>query len=248
MVLGRRTRRVSSATRPDPSRPSRAAPAADLVFDSLAAAGTSSCGLAGDGAAWCWGNNTFGQLGDGTVTNAARRAPRLVTGPVRFASLTMGRTHACGLDADGAAWCWGENSYGQLGDESVDDRLTPTAVAGDHEFVSLAGGTEHTCGIDTDGAAWCWGANTVGQLGDGTGDEAEDRTSPVAVVGDHTFTALSAGEEFTCSGAVTDDGTASVLGVGRRQRRRDQRHQHRTGPGGADLDGSNRVCPGQSGV
>ena len=182
------------------------------MLDSLAAGGTSSCGLPADGVAWCWGNNTFGQLGDGTVTNAAQHEPRAVTGPVRFTSLTMGRAHACGLDADGAAWCWGENSYGQLGDESTDDRLTPTAVAGDHQFVSLTGGLDHTCGLDTDGAAWCWGANTVGQLGDGTGAESEDRTSPVAVVGDLSFTELSAGEEFTCG--LADDGSAWCWGSG----------------------------------
>jgi alpha-tubulin suppressor-like RCC1 family protein len=201
---------LGNDARPEQTQPSRSA--ADLGLDSLAAGGTSSCGLPADGVAWCWGNNTFGQLGDGTVTNAAQHEPRAVTGPVRFTALTMGRAHACGLDADGAAWCWGGNSYGQLGDESTDDRLTPTAVTGDHQFVSLTSGLDHTCGLDTDGAAWCWGANTVGQLGDGTGADSEDRTSPVAVVGDLSFTELSAGEEFTCG--LADDGGAWCWGSG----------------------------------
>ena len=143
-----------------------------------------------------------------------------MTGATPFESLTLGRTHACGIDAAGAAFCWGGNVHGILGDGTLEERLTPTAVAGDHEFTLLSAGVEHTCGIDADGAAWCWGANHVGQLGDGSGTDGEDRTTPTAVVGDLTFTTLAAGEEFTC-GITTDDiavcwgaNTVGLLGAG----------------------------------
>ena len=203
---------------PDQPQPTRSA--VGLVFDSLAAAGSSSCGLAAGGVTSCWGNNTFGQLGNGTKSNAPQPAPSQTVGPVRFTSVAMGRAHACGLDAEGAAWCWGGNTYGQLGDGTKDERLTPTAVLGDHRFSALTGGTTHTCGLARDGAAWCWGANSVGQLGDGAGNAAEDRLSPVAVAGGIAFTRLSAGEEFTCG--LAKDGSAycwgsnGVLGNGTR--------------------------------
>jgi len=194
--------------------------AAGLVFTELAASGANTCGLEAAGAAWCWGNNSFGQLGNGAKSNAAQHAPGQVIGGTRFVSLTLGRTHGCGIDAVGAASCWGGNVHGVLGDGTLAERLTPTPVAGTHRFAMVSGGVQHTCGIDTDGAAWCWGANHVGQLGDGSGTDGEDRTSPTAVTGGLRFATLSAGEEFTC-GITTDDlaycwgaNTAGLLGDG----------------------------------
>ena len=112
----------------------------------------------------------------------------------------------------GAAFCWGQNPHGELGDGTTEDRSTPTPVLGDHTFVSLTGGITHTCGITDDGAALCWGANNVGQIGDGSGNEGEDRTEPVEVAGDLTFTTLSAGEEFSCG--ITDDDALFCWGTG----------------------------------
>jgi alpha-tubulin suppressor-like RCC1 family protein len=209
---------LGNDARPDQVQPTRSA--AGVTFTSLTASGTTTCGLTAEGVAWCWGNNTFGQLGNGAKTNAAVHVAGVVTGPTRFTSLSMGRAHTCGVDADGAAWCWGGNTYGQLGDGTKDERLIPTAVLGDHRFASLSAGTTHTCGVAKDGAAWCWGANSVGQLGDGVKSTAEDRTSPVAVAGGISFTAVSAGEDYTCGIAKDASaycwGSSGVLGNGTR--------------------------------
>jgi len=143
--------------------------AGGLVFADLAAGSVHTCGLTAAGEAYCWGSNDFGQLGDGTVAN--RQVPTAVVGGITFAHLAAdaGGQHTCALDGAGSAYCWGDNSAGQLGDGTRTNRLSPTPVAGGLTFTNLSGGGSHTCGVATAaGAAYCWGANATGQLGDGT--------------------------------------------------------------------------------
>lgn len=168
-------------------------------FTALSAAGTNTCGLDDSRAVWCWGNNSFGQLGNGTTSNASQAVPVLVSSTVQFSVIAIARTHGCALDDAGAAWCWGANEGGQIGDGTSDPRLTPTAAAGGHTFRSLTGGIAHACAIDDADRAWCWGAGAAGQLGDGGGTDAR---SPVRVAGDLAFAALALGEEFTCGLAL----------------------------------------------
>ena len=136
----------------------------------------------------------------GSVVTSPQTCPS--TGVSRFASLTAGFNHSCGLDASGQAWCWGYDVYGELGDGDTTggSKLSPVAVVGGHTFTSLTADNVHSCGLDTSGQAWCWGYDQVGQLGDGdtTGTSAANKFSPVAVVGGHTFTSLTAGSDHSC--------------------------------------------------
>jgi len=172
------------------------------VFASLVAGGGHNCGVvAGTGKAWCWGDNYFGQLGDGTTGGSS--VPMAVTGGRVFASLVAGEFHTCGLEADtGKAWCWGENGAGQLGDGTTGGSSAPVGVSGGRVFASLAAGWSHTCGVEAgSGKAWCWGGNGQGQLGDGTSGDwtsAANRTAPVAVTGGRVFVSLVAGMYHTC--------------------------------------------------
>src|SRR5207245_5107257 len=122
------------------------------------------------GAAYCWGDNGFGQLGDGTTTSQS--SPVLVQAPpgVSFAAVTGGVAHTCGVTAAGIAYCWGRNLEGQLGDGTTMNRLTPVPVQAPAgvSFAAVGAGDFHTCGVTATGAAYCWGANGSGQLGDGT--------------------------------------------------------------------------------
>ncbi len=129
-------------------------------------------------------------------TSATTRGRRYaVAGGHTFTSLTARGYHTCGLDDAGKAWCWGDGYGGVLGDGDTSDHTvrTPVAVVGGHAFSQLAAGDDHTCGLDGAGQAWCWGLGTdSGTLGDG--DSSDHRTgTPVAVVGGHTFTSLTAG-------------------------------------------------------
>jgi len=150
------------------------------VFGELAAGSAHTCGRTAAGEVFCWGHNDAGQLGDGTVAN--RLLPTAVSGGLTFTHLAadVGGTHSCALDAAGAAYCWGDNARGQLGDGTHANRLTPTAVVGGLTFAELSAGGLHTCGIITAaGVGYCWGANDQGQLGDNT---RTDRLVPVEVM------------------------------------------------------------------
>jgi alpha-tubulin suppressor-like RCC1 family protein len=106
--------------------PTRAAVPVTLV--SLAAGGEHTCGLTAAGAAYCWGSNSKGQLGNGSVGGTSTVAVP-VSGGLTFVSLSAGGAHTCGVTPDGAIYCWGSNSSGQLGDGTLIDRATPVRIA-----------------------------------------------------------------------------------------------------------------------
>ena len=103
----------------------------------------------------------------------------LVSGDLRFASVSAGVSFTCGVTIAGDAYCWGENSSGQLGDGTRTNRHTPGPVAGGLSFASVSAAFLHTCGLTAAGDAYCWGFNGDGQLGDGS---TTDRLTPVRVV------------------------------------------------------------------
>lgn len=168
------------------------------------AAGTAhSCALTDDGKVSCWGDDSFGQLGDGGST--ASSAPVAVAGlPAGIAAITAGANHNCAATRAGAVWCWGAGTSSQLGDGNAATSGTPVAVTGlSGAATAIAAGGDHTCALVADGTVWCWGANAHGQLGDGTTTSRATATQ-VAVLGG--MTAIAAGTTHTCgldaSGAV----------------------------------------------
>ena len=163
-----------------------------LTFASLAAGGAHTCGLTGDGTAYCWGSNASGQLGDNSTTR--RTAPVAVMTQLKFGSLDLGEAHTCGLSA-GAAYCWGDNTRGQLGDGTTASRPVPGPVGGFHSFTQIAAGgfnIGHTCALTADGTAYCWGDNEDGQLGIGSTD-LEAHHTPTEVAGNIVFAGVTAG-------------------------------------------------------
>jgi alpha-tubulin suppressor-like RCC1 family protein len=170
-------------------------------FASVSAGDSLTCAVVTDGSAACWGAGQVGQLGNGTKTTNATPIPSRVFGAASFASITVGGEHACGLSGSGIAYCWGLDSFGQLGDARLVNSTTPipvvTSAQTPMQFASLSAGYMHTCGLTPAGAAFCWGDNSRGQLG--TGGASTDLPAPVA--GGLTFTAISSGIDTSRSAA-----------------------------------------------
>ena len=183
-----------------------------LSFTTVTAGGQHTCSLTASGSAYCWGSNFEGQLGIGRLTTnpeGSRVAfePLPVTGGLTFTAVSAGNWHSCGLTTSGAAFCWGSNFYGQLGDGSTSSTLSPQAVSGGLTFSAVAAGYSHTCGLTTGGAVYCWGDNAYGQLGNGT---TSGSSVPMAVAGGNTYSSVAAGIYFTC--AIGSGGTADCWG------------------------------------
>jgi hypothetical protein len=178
------------------------------VNTSRSAGAFHTCAVAADGTASCWGDNTFGQLGDTTTTD--RSAPVTVSGMSTATVLRVasGSAHSCALRFDSTVSCWGLNGTGQLGDDTTTDRLTPVAVSGLMNATQIATGDIHSCAVLTDTTARCWGFNGNGRLGDGT---TTQRLTPVTVSGLTNVTQIAAGGGHTC--ARLSDGTAWCWGT-----------------------------------
>ena len=97
------------------------------ALSSLTAGGDRTCGLDASGAAWCWGNNVDGALGDGTTASRPIAAP--VSGGLTFSALRTGPNSVCGSTTSGEIWCWGLNTFGQVGDGTTTSRLVPVRVS-----------------------------------------------------------------------------------------------------------------------
>lgn len=164
-------------------------------FRQVRAGGRHTCGVTTSREAFCWGENLYGEIGDGSE-GVPRIIPTLVAGGRRFVQVDVGISHSCGVTPHDRAFCWGYGGNGQVGDGGSTRRLTPVAVAGGLSFERVSAGDHHTCGETTSNRTYCWGDNDGGQLGDRT---KITRLTPVAVVGGHFFSQLSAGAWHTCA-------------------------------------------------
>jgi alpha-tubulin suppressor-like RCC1 family protein len=130
----------------------------------IATSGLHGLAIKGDGSLWAWGDNSKGQLGDGTTE--PRAAPLRVGADSGWVSVAAGVSHSLAIRRDGSLWAWGLNDQGQLGDGSTANRSEPVRVGREATWVSVAAG-RHSLGIRRDGTLWAWGANDYGQCGYG---------------------------------------------------------------------------------
>jgi alpha-tubulin suppressor-like RCC1 family protein len=144
----------------------------------------STCALDGAGKAFCWGDNSFATLGNGT-TDPVSGVATVVGGHV-FSSLVAGYDFFCGMPTTtGPIYCWGNNNglIAPIANQNF-KIATPTAqsLPASISFTTLAAGIAHMCGITTTASVQCWGSNYSGQLGDGTPIATDLKTTPVAVI------------------------------------------------------------------
>ena len=164
-----------------------------------------------DGTLWTWGYNFNGSLGDNTISTNRSSPVQTVAFGTNWKFVSVGRANMAALKTDGTLWCWGNNPYGDLGDNTALSRSSPVqTVAFGTNWKQVSKGGYHTAAIKMDGTLWCWGRNNFGQLGDNT---ATDRSSPV-----QTVTFATNWKQVSCgyyhTSAVKTDGTLWCWGLG----------------------------------
>lgn len=170
-----------------------------------------TCAVA-DGAAYCWGDNASGQLGNNSTVDSNIPVAVSTAGVLAGRTITavgVGHSHACAV-ADSLVFCWGANASGQLGQNNTTPSLVPvavltTGVLSGKTITDVSGGTAHTCAVGS-GAAYCWGVNGSGQVGD---NSITTRLAPVAVVATgvlngKTVTQIESKTIHTCVVASSD--------------------------------------------
>lgn len=127
-----------------------------------------SLAVKNDGSVWTWGQNLYGQLGDGTTTD--RYTPVQVSGLTLAlpAIVATGAFHCTAVKSDGTVWAWGRNSYGNLGNNTLTNSSIPVQMLDISDVVEMSNGTNFSIMVKSDGTFWGCGRNASGQLGDGT--------------------------------------------------------------------------------
>lgn len=140
-------------------------------------AGASSFGIKSNGTLWAWGDNTNGQLGNGT--QIAQNAPMQIGSASSWVKVISGNGHSLANKADGTLWAWGDNSFGQLGDGTNTNRYSPNQIGSSTNWLGISAvGSSHSFAIKPNGTLWAWGNNANYQLGDGSN---LNRNSPTQI-------------------------------------------------------------------
>lgn len=134
------------------------------VFKDIKAADFHALALKDDGLLYAWGENNFGQLGEGTTKNQI--SPIQVKNLVNVVDFDTSNSHSIAVTKDGHVWVWGMNDYGQLKDTTREDILTPIEIAGIDNIVKVRAGNRYSLALDRSGMVWVWGYNPSGQFGD----------------------------------------------------------------------------------
>jgi alpha-tubulin suppressor-like RCC1 family protein len=216
---------LGNNTRTDSSKP--VSVVGGFSFSNIFCGGTYFIGINGaNGSAWAWGSNTNGSLG--TYNTTSYSSPASVVGGFSFTKIANFNNCSVGINgANGSAWAWGENTYGQLGDNSRTNRSSPVSVVGGFSFKDIACGDYFSVGINgADGSAWAWGYGYYGRIGNNT---VNSYSSPVSVVGGFSFSKIYCSFENTI-GIRGSDGSAWAWGAGSSGRNGDSSITNRSSP------------------
>ncbi len=170
-----------------------------LTITAISSGSYHTCAIA-TGGTYCWGSDYYGEIGEPQNNSESDSVPNLVPGGYTFTQISAGGYHTCAITATFAAYCWGYNGNGQLGNGTTGygNVSTPVAVGGGNAYSSISAGSSHTCAVGKPaGHVWCWGYGGEGQLGD---NSTAQQTSPVATSATGlVFLTVSAGENHTCA-------------------------------------------------
>jgi len=181
-------------------------------WEQISSGGSHTCALRTDGTIWCWGGDTFGQLGNGAGLTDNQHVPiQESTAATDWVMVNAGDQHTCAVKTNGTLWCWGSANDGRLGNGAAfGNQETPSQEStAATNWAAVEAGNRHTCAIKTNGTLWCWGLDNWGQLGNGAdgAQTSPDQESTAAT----DWATVSGGQEFTC--ATKTNGTLWCWGV-----------------------------------
>ena len=171
--------------------------------------GTHHCGIKSDNSLWCGGTNGNGQLGRGSTESGPFPLAQVKSGS-QFKLVSTGLLHTCAIDSADKLWCWGGNSSGQVGNNSVSEKeSTPLQIASSSSWKSVTAGVLTTCAITTANQLYCWGVNIAGALGLNLADENAVVTTPQLMDSTKTWIYVRAGSFALLAGPNFCASTAS---------------------------------------
>lgn len=182
-----------------------------LKFTQIDAGYEHTCGITENFEAFCWGKNDAGELGVASQASRIYHATEVSQG-LKWMYISAGRRISCGLTSTKDAYCWGNNSFGQLGTGDTESSSSPRLVSGSHKWESIEAGYFNVCGITLDNDAFCWG-----QAGDslGSGKNPSKQTTPKLVSGNYKWSSIDLNIHPTPSVcAITQNERAFCWGYG----------------------------------
>jgi alpha-tubulin suppressor-like RCC1 family protein len=170
---------------------------------------SSTLAIKTDGTLWAWGRNSYGQLGDNTITHRSSPVQTVAFG-TNWRQVSTGLASSVAIKNDGTLWCWGDNASGELADNTSSKKSSPIqTVSFGNNWLQASIGYSHVGAVKQDGTLWMWGRNSYGQLGDNT---IIHRSSPV-----QTFAGGSNWKQVSCTdrntAGIKKDGTLWIWGA-----------------------------------
>ena len=171
-----------------------------------------------DGTLWIWGNNNSGQIGDNTISNKSSPV-QTITFDTNWKQVSAGYNNTLAIKTNGTLWCWGSNSFGQIGDNTTVAKSSPVqTISGGNNWKQVASGNNISAAVKTDGTLWVWGFSGSGGLGNDVGFDR--KSSPIqTIAGGTNWNFVTCSFQASCAAIKTDgtlwmwgDNTDGVLG------------------------------------